>query len=53
MGRTQVILQLSSDEQDSEAAGEIEKIIITAKKDVFSTVDGVLLGQVCSTQIWN
>lgn len=27
-----VILQLSSDEQDSEAAGEIEKMRITAQK---------------------
>lgn len=32
MGRTWVTLQLSSDEQDSEAAGEIEKMRITAQK---------------------
>lgn len=51
MGKTWAILQFFSDGQDSEAAGEIEEMrITTQKQNVFSTEDGVLLGQVCCSQ---
>lgn len=37
--------QFFCDEQDSEAAGEIEEMRITVQnQNVFSTADGVLLG---------
>lgn len=51
MGRTWAIPQFFSDEQDSEAAGEIEEVRITARKQyVFSTADGVFLGRICCSQ---